>query len=504
MKILFYVKGTADAYLARALAQLFKDRGIASDFAAVAYREAGEGDVLRRTPGNLFSRILTESEMVSAAAESKPDPALLERLEAEYGVPTLWQYVTQDRWLSWTRRGSLFDFGTSYTRDHLLTQIQTRLTMTEQLLQEFAPDIVVYAGYDVGPSSALILAGVAGARRMPILVPKNAKIGSLYVVSNSVFSRMPRVETMYHELRAGAPNPEYERAVALLADFRKDKAITLAARTKTKPRSTQALHPKRLPGQVAKYYRKLRSGDPLYASWLRRQQDKLTIRMRRMAAQRMLDADALGRGEPFVYFPLHLEPEMSLQLYAPFYTNQFALIQNVAQSLPQDLSLYVKEHPRAFGKRPINYYEQLARIPNVRFLDPKIKSLDLIRQSRGVVTIAGTVGIEAMLLNKPVITVGEVFYNFADELVYHMKAFDELPVLLKRFTQFESNEPAVLDVLSALLSEAIDLDLNALAAEVLAAPTELANPRLGAYTDYLIRRIQEPSYVIPSRLDPVA
>ena len=48
---------------------------------------------------------------------------------------------------------------------------------------------------------------------------------------------------------------------------------------------------------------------------------------------------------PYVYFPLHYEPERVLLQDAPFYGDQLSLITNIAKSLPIEYKLYVKDHP---------------------------------------------------------------------------------------------------------------------------------------------------------------
>ena len=67
---------------------------------------------------------------------------------------------------------------------------------------------------------------------------------------------------------------------------------------------------------------------------------------------------------PFIFFPLHLEPERTLLMKAPFYTNQLSLIENIAKSIPIGYKLLVKEHPamqrsgcvqNPFMKNYVNY-----------------------------------------------------------------------------------------------------------------------------------------------------
>mgnify|MGYP002780840879 CR=1 FL=1 len=145
-------------------------------------------------------------------------------------------------------------------------------------------------------------------------------------------------------------------------------------------------------------------------------------------------------GEKFVFFPFHVEPELALLLYAPFHTHQSSIMQNVAQSLPWDTCLYVKEHPQAVGVKDMGFYNRVRGTPNVRMIYPHVPSRSLIAGSKGVVTITGTAGMEAMLMNRPAVTLGDVFYNFVPNLVTRAKSSEEVPELVRRFDNFQPDE----------------------------------------------------------------
>ena len=122
------------------------------------------------------------------------------------------------------------------------------------------------------------------------------------------------------------------------------------------------------------------------------------------------------RKENFVYLPLSQEPERSLLIDAPFYTNQIELIRHVAKSIPINYILYVKEHPtqgKARGWRNISEYKQILEIPNVRLIHPEVSSQDLIKKSDLVITVSGTASFEALFYNKPSILFSNYGYHKA-------------------------------------------------------------------------------------------
>lgn len=198
-----------------------------------------------------------------------------------------------------------------------------------------------------------------------------------------------------------------------------------------------------------------------------------------------------GPGEKYFFFPFHVEPELALLLYAPFHTHQSSIMQNVAQSLPWDTCLYVKEHPQAVGTKDMGFYNRVKSTANVRMIYPHVSSRALIAGSNGVVTITGTAGMEAMLMNKPAITLGDVFYTFVPKLVQRAKSIEELPELIRKLETFKPDEGILENFVSAILDESVEVDPEGLAAKLLPLSLEdkRQHPELITYTDFLIQTI---------------
>ncbi|MBM3506225.1 MAG: hypothetical protein FJX64_00555 [Alphaproteobacteria bacterium] len=111
-------------------------------------------------------------------------------------------------------------------------------------------------------------------------------------------------------------------------------------------------------------------------------------------------------GKRFVFYPLHVEPEILFQGRAPEYPYQLTSIVSVSRDLPAGVFLAVKEHLPAIGRRPDNFYDQISALKNVILVDPYEPGIEVVRRAAAVITISGTVGIEAATMGKPVITFG--------------------------------------------------------------------------------------------------
>ena len=131
-------------------------------------------------------------------------------------------------------------------------------------------------------------------------------------------------------------------------------------------------------------------------------------------------------GKRFVYFPLHMEPEASLQLLSPECFAQLAVIAALARDLPAGVFLAVKETAAAIGRRPVNFYAQIREFKNVIMLDPFEFGLDVVKKADVVATITGTGGFEGAVLGKPVVTFGRRnLYNFLP----HVYQVDDMATL---------------------------------------------------------------------------
>lgn len=144
--------------------------------------------------------------------------------------------------------------------------------------------------------------------------------------------------------------------------------------------------------------------------------------------------------ESYILYPLHTEPERSLLLAAPFYTDQLKVIRDIAASLPIGYKLYVKEHPAQLVRewRKISFYKEVMKIPNVRLLHPAASTENLLKKCSLVITIGGTIGFESAFYEKPTISFIETIYSKL-ESVHTLKGMEELPKSIRTWLQKRVN-----------------------------------------------------------------
>jgi hypothetical protein len=94
------------------------------------------------------------------------------------------------------------------------------------------------------------------------------------------------------------------------------------------------------------------------------------------------------------------------------------------ESLPEDVFIYVKEHPSMFANnwhpkaRNEKFYHLLLELPNVVLVKLTQNTFDLIDHALSIATITGTVGLQAYIRKTPVIYFGLSMFKAPGVHVY--------------------------------------------------------------------------------------
>lgn len=133
-------------------------------------------------------------------------------------------------------------------------------------------------------------------------------------------------------------------------------------------------------------------------------------------------------GAPFIYFPLHFQPECSTSPLGEDYVDQALVCEMLSWIAGQDVKIYIKEHPRpsrAYHVRNVAFYKRLLNCGNVVLVNRDMDTYKLIDASIAVATVTGSAGWEAFLRRKPVLIFGSRIYESAPN-VFRIKSKDDL------------------------------------------------------------------------------
>lgn len=267
----------------------------------------------------------------------------------------------------------------------------------ERYLDDTKPDVVVP---EVGREVLRVAAHkVAVERGVPVLF-----------LFYTIFPRPLRlyVDTMH----APIVQPEELRALTAAeeAELEAFRVEFTARATPIRRHRHVSLEPRRL-ASWAEFVERKRTydGDNEYFRPFHLLGDEVSSLARGNAARALYQRRNPAR--PFVYFPLHVTDDYKIKLLIPHCADQASLVEQIADALPPGYDLVLKEHPMAIGRNPLSLLRRLRRRPNVRLVHPYESSHELVQAAEAVAVISSTVGLEALLYEKPVLTLGQPFYS---------------------------------------------------------------------------------------------
>lgn len=457
-----------------AIALHLKEHHNIDEFCAYIF-SPGAHNFIERQKDIHYAPILIDHELQAQSFNKKLDIEFIKQFEQTYSPPPLWHYLYSDRKLMMSigpKEESTTVIDPLYTHEELMATFQTRARAIEKMLRETRPDFILF--FAIGSLSHMILYHVAkklGIRTFNIDFPRISNricISEDYQCITGIdqiayeFSKENADATPFH-VEAHAFTKSYLKTGLLHLEYYENfvkNFISKSPLLNIKSAISSLRYIKILTGNYLRNRHLFLYGET-DQNPLRFIQYKLTRRYRALRGLKDLYSDCTPN-ESYAYYPLHFEPEMATLLLSPYYFNQIELIKSIARSLPLHYKLYVKEHPAMKNRRPRSYYRQLLKLPNVKLINPETKSFDLIRGAKLITTITGTVGWEACLLGKPVITFGEVFYNSLSG-VRRIHDIEQLPFTINDLLDnYTHNETEVTNFLAAAFKDSFPFDFHQL------------------------------------------
>ncbi len=457
------------AYVGHAIAVMLQEKYGVRDFCGYVYLRDSLNFLKTQKDIN-YSELILDEDIHNQYKSEPLDPDYLRLLEKKYGIPNLWPYIEIDRV---ARHGQLvreypYD-SPKYSHEEMMKIVQVKARSMIDFLERQKPDFIIFSV--VGDIATMLMYHVAKKMGIKTLLIQTARVGNRYSLTQN-YEDLNYINDAFLTLQKNAvsTSEEIKMAEKFLEDFR----------SKPRPHSPTDL-PKYRPIGRRKQFKFLRPENIVQSikwnfkivyDYLKNPHkddfnaikpwhhfiDRIKRKFRVLVGFNDL-YDAPDLNEEFAFFPLHLEPEMSISLFAPFYTDQLWLTKQIARSLPITHKLYIKEHPAMFGYRTRNFYKELKKIPNVKLIDPSLESFPLTKNAKLIITINGTAGWEGILLKKPVITFGNVFYN-ALPMVKKCVSISDLPYIVKeQLENFHHDDPALINLIAAIFRESFDLDL---------------------------------------------
>lgn len=300
----------------------------------------------------------------------------------------------------------------------------------ERLFTEHAFDAVITLNYQYFVKATAY--AIADAKGIPFLAISSCRISDLHVIYDNfslgtprhIVEEMARLEdtgdacadaTEYAEWLKAERRPAYTEFEHTLAGIAKQMPIRSRLRhllwfTTRYPKSVLLLN---------KHYRGRFRRDYFLPSYFGVLWGELVGLVRRIGyfRHKELTSRELPRG-PFVFFPLHLIPENSV-LTLSRTINELECLFQLSKVLPPNWKIAVKINPNmltTFDTHPNRYYLEMSRLPNVVFLDPRLRSGEIIGHASAVATISGTALLEGAIFGKPGFRWGRTEFEVVDTI----------------------------------------------------------------------------------------
>ena len=129
-------------------------------------------------------------------------------------------------------------------------------------------------------------------------------------------------------------------------------------------------------------------------------------------------------GSEYIYFAMPAQPEGSTLPVAFEFRDLSLVLKIIREVIPVEIPIILKENPTMFEVRNpyisgVNYrspdfYDELLKIPNLKFISTKKNSHELIKNAKLVAAINGTAIIEAVAFGKAAVTFGSNWYDYID------------------------------------------------------------------------------------------
>lgn len=347
---------------------------------------------LTGAPGRLrYAKLeLPSSKLLAIGPDSGARLPIDTRLLASFegpGVPTLRSMILGDRVLRERSENEALGYA---------THVAIRLC---DILNELRPDIVLASFDSLHSSLSLAICKVRG-------IPWVAMAFTVIPQHLTGFCKGVTPDTLV-PLTSSAQLSSVELAETTLNAVRERQHRVLAFR----PPASLAQNTKQFLGYCRNFCRRIVSSQKIgadrysFPTFSERLYDIL---------RRRINASIMPRGqwlpappaERFVFFPLQMTPESSIDTWAPFYRNQLELVKQLSLAIPLDVLFIVKLH----FSDPDNYtrlqIDELLSIPGVRIAHPSAPGMRFLESASLVVAIQGTASLEAALLGKPVVLFG--------------------------------------------------------------------------------------------------
>jgi hypothetical protein len=127
---------------------------------------------------------------------------------------------------------------------------------------------------------------------------------------------------------------------------------------------------------------------------------------------------------------------------------------------PDDYCVVVKNHPNMTWRHSASFIEKIDRIPNVKLIDFRIPSEDILKRASLLVSPSSSTIVEAALLRVPTIQLGDLGTTASYPNVRQHGEFATLPKIMRECLAKKIDEASYDIALTLCIAAAFDIGLD--------------------------------------------
>lgn len=129
--------------------------------------------------------------------------------------------------------------------------------------------------------------------------------------------------------------------------------------------------------------------------------------------------------------------DVNMIYHSPNFKNHYSILKDIYENLPKNSKLILREHPIYKGKYEKELYKY-AKSNNLSF-DTNANLKESLNMTDVVIVNNSTVGIEAIAYKKPVVVLGDTYYDYPEICIKYNKE-NQLKDVLKKAIAFKPKE----------------------------------------------------------------
>lgn len=332
----------------------------------------------------------------------------------ELGVDSIWPAVN-------SLRNHVRNYGKKYyysfqqnvSDEEIVKYVKAVYIVFSAILDDEKPDLIMAPNFVSLPHVVMCL--LAKRRGIPMQAVTDVKVKGRYMFTYSYNDDEGPFFDRLRKLNSGVESQNSDRAIEYLRAMRARFSQPDYFTSKAKNSSDIASAIRDWKGVLLGIYSYYRRGNPNRLTNLGVTGDNKPPRvlLRDQIQKKHYEKSAMSRSYSnlesigsYAYFPLQFQPEATIDMFAPYFSNQLDAIRQVAMSMPGDMTLVVKDHPSALLYRSDTFLDKVSNTPNVKLIDYRTPADKVLKGASIVISPNSTTLMEAAIFKKPGIQLG--------------------------------------------------------------------------------------------------